>query len=256
MSDLEERSQKYKTGYDEQARRYDDRSFGHVGGQFTSRYKNEAIVDLFEQHGVFHQDAVLIDCPTGTGRVTHHLVQTDKPFAKIHAADISGGMLQVNKERLPAQPDKVNYIEGNMRELPLDDNSVDGAAIASFAYLVPSAQYMEFIGDIHRVLKPGGIAVIEVSNALCLYNPVSFAKVFYHHFIKRREVKSYVTAGELQRLFSPFEVVSYQGLDFPRLSGQYASYQKTSNWLGKTPFLKKFSGKFSVVLKKGSARDA
>ena len=252
MSKNENLDSRYSDMYDAEAAKYDKRSFASSRGSFSAQYKNELAIDFLEKYGALHDTSLILDCPSGTGRITHAIVSSGKPFGHIDAVDISQGMLKVNQDNLPAHRDKVTFTTVNMKQMDFEDNYFDAVVIASFAYLVPMAEYKDYVADIHRVLKPGGIAIIEVSNAFCAYSPISFVKVLWHRFVKRKKVKSFATAWELRRIFSPFEVAEYKGVEFPLIVKKYKFYETESRILGGLPILKWFSGKFTVVLRKNS----
>ncbi len=108
--------------------------------------------------------------------------------------------------------------------------------------------------DFYRVLKPGGIAILEASNALPAYNPINLFKVVTERFIRRKKVKSYILAWELRKAFRPFEFVRYTGVEFPKLFGSYKTYVTESKILGSYFPLKWFSGKFTIVLRKPESK--
>lgn len=245
-----DRDQHYVTVYDQQASGYDARSFSSTGGGFSKRYKNSLILQLLKQYGV--DVSTVLDCPAGTGRVTH-FAATDFGCDEIIACDISPNMLEKNRQSLPTTNAKVTFHVANMKSLPLSDASVSVACVTSFFYLIPREEYSAYLSDIHRVLKPGGLAIVEVSNVLPSYNPMNLFRVLKERFIERRSVKSYVGPLEFAELFKPFEVIGYRGAEFPLISKRYGVYVAMSRILGGTPILKWFSGKFTIVLRKSSS---
>ena len=250
MNDQNDLDTKYTAAYDAEADIYDNRSFGSKRGELSARYKNETVLKLLSCHGGIHENARILDCPSGTGRITHAIVTGDYPFGRIDAVDISEGMLKVNEAKLPAHHDKVAFTVTNMKKLKFESGSFDGAVIASFAYLIPQDEYKDYVADIYRVLKPGGVAVIEVSNTLCAYNPLSLVKVLKHRYLQKKKVKSSATFWEIGKLFGEFEVVEYRGAEFPMIFSNYSVYRAESKLLGGLPILKWFSGKFIVALRK------
>jgi len=67
---------------------------------------------------------------------------------------------QAKKELQNTQ--NTQFIQGNMYDLPLDDNSVDIAlSIRTLHHLqTPNV----FFNELHRILKPGGTAILEIPN--------------------------------------------------------------------------------------------
>ncbi len=246
------RDDHYVDLYNGQAAGYDLRSFGSRAGAFSCRYKNTLIVDYLHKFGCLGQMSTLLDCPSGTGRVTHFLVNSPCECKRIVVCDISPKMLERNRRTLPPTSAVVTFHEANMKQLPLKSDSVTAACVASFLYLVPRSEYATYLSDIYRVLRPGGIAIVEVSNTFPAYNPRNIVRVVRERFIEKRAVKSYISPSEFCDTFRPFEVVEYAGSEFPLISNRYSVYRQLSRLLGKTPVLKWFSGKFTIVLRKPS----
>lgn len=83
----------------------------------------------------------------------------------VYALDVSLEMLretrcgQVGSEREP------HFVQGRLPELPFPTGSFDAAmAIGVLAYLDDP---LGGLAEIRRVLKPGGVAILQVSNAAC-----------------------------------------------------------------------------------------
>jgi SAM-dependent methyltransferase len=107
----------------------------------------------------------------------------------------------LNAEELAKNPRLTHYFVQNLNQdpkLPLDDNSVDAVLnTVSVQYL----QYPEAIfSEIHRILKPGGIAIVSFSN-----------RMFYQKAIQTWRDRSELSRVELvKRYFEStpgFEVV-------------------------------------------------
>ena len=77
----------YQSSYNQEAAAYDEARFGSIRGEFAMRYKNKLAIELLEQFGALHENARLLDCPSGTGRLTHALAGSS--FGHIDAVDIS-----------------------------------------------------------------------------------------------------------------------------------------------------------------------
>lgn len=240
--------QKYESAYNEESAVYDDDRFGSKRGEFASRFKNDLLIRILNDAGADPSWRIL-DCPAGTGRVTHCLVESG--FKEVWAADISKSMLDVNQSKLPkVSGSSVDFSVTNMKELPFDDNHFDAVTMGSFFYLVPSTEYDSYVRDIYRVLKPGGIVIAEISNAIPAFNPLACARVLWKKLVLRRKIKSTVWAHELSNLFPEFEFVGYFGSEFPSFSGDFDAYSKKCKIFGERSPYRWFSGKFTVVLRK------
>lgn len=106
----------------------------------------------------------VIDIGSGPGILTRDLLARGYSPWEV---DVSLAMLQESRRRLREHgaAARVRFVEGRLPDLPFADRSFDGAAcVGLFAYLEDPAGSLR---EIRRLLKPGGVLVIQVSNALC-----------------------------------------------------------------------------------------
>lgn len=107
-------------------------------------------------------EATALDVGCGVGRLTRALATR---FARVEGIDISPPMVEEARGFAPPVPDNVRYqVCAGDGTIPLDDGSVDLA----FSYLVfqhlPSARLVQaYVQDVARVLRPGGIARVQVN---------------------------------------------------------------------------------------------
>jgi ubiquinone/menaquinone biosynthesis C-methylase UbiE len=239
----------YKEVYNEDARFYDQSRFGDTGSRHAKQVKNDLILDILDRNKLLSEDTRIIDIATGTGRIAHDLVK--KNFSRVFAADISRGMLEQNKANLDEKyHGKMAWTNANMKSLPFPDNSFDVVTIGSFFYLIPLDEYHGFTTDIHRILKPNGLFICEVSNTMGIFNPFSAMKVLIHKYWKKKKVKSYVNPWNIRRLFRNFSLEDFYGVEYPVISGNYGFYKRLTLFLGRFPITRLLGGKFLLVLRK------
>lgn len=100
--------------------------------------------------------ARILDVGCGTGLLTTRMLDELSP-AEIYGCDLSEGMLA----KAEARSAQVNWLHGRSEDLPLPDASVDVVTCTeSFHFYDKPAALAEF----HRVLAPGGHAVIAMIN--------------------------------------------------------------------------------------------
>jgi ubiquinone/menaquinone biosynthesis C-methylase UbiE len=100
---------------------------------------------------------------------------------QVVGVDLSAGMLRVAAARLPGR-----VVQGDLRRLPIRDGGVD-AVWSVYALLhVPRVDLATALGEVRRVLRPGGLAVLALATGegeVC--EPVSYAPActrwFVHH---------------------------------------------------------------------------
>ena len=120
----------------------------------------------------------ILDIATGTGDLAILMAETGAE--KITGVDISEGMMEVGRRKIAAKhlSDKIELVYGDSENLPFDDNAFDaitvGFGIRNFEDLEKG------LGEILRVLKPGGIFVILETSV-----PEKFPhKQGYHFYTK------------------------------------------------------------------------
>jgi ubiquinone/menaquinone biosynthesis C-methylase UbiE/DNA-binding transcriptional ArsR family regulator len=130
--------------------------FSSSGGQWD-RVRDELFGDRFHLAAL----AALVDgnwtvgdLGCGTGQVTAALA----PFvARVIAVDASAAMLQAAKKRLQGS-DNIDLRRGDLEALPIDDGRLDAATLMLVLHHVPEPE--RALGEVARVLKPGGRALI------------------------------------------------------------------------------------------------
>ena len=122
----------------------------------------------------------ILDIATGTGDLA--LMMSTLAPEKIIGLDISEGMLSVGKEKISKAQlnDKIEMVIGDSEDIRYADNTFDAITVSfgvrNFANLDKG------LGEIRRVLKPGGILVIlETSNPTKF--PFKQGYKFYTSFI-------------------------------------------------------------------------
>lgn len=80
--------------------------------------------------------------------------------------DISPGVLEAAAEANPA----VRYLEYDGRRLPFDDESFDLAFAICVVHHVPVAEWNDFVAEIARCVRPGGLVLLFEHNPL---NPLT-----------------------------------------------------------------------------------
>ena len=96
------------------------------------------------------------DIGGGYGRLANEYL---KRAHKIYIFDYSKTELAQAKE---IYGDKIETKAGDIYELPFKDNELDGLMMVRVTHHLKDLE--KAVGELYRVLKPGGIAVIEVAN--------------------------------------------------------------------------------------------
>ncbi len=107
------------------------------------------------------------DIGGGYGRLANEYL---KRARKVYIFDYSKTELKQAKE---IYGDKIETKVGDIYKLPFKDNELDGLMMVRVTHHLKDMR--KAISELYRVLKPGGVAVIEVANKRTLPKMVRFA---------------------------------------------------------------------------------
>lgn len=124
---------------------------------------------------------LILDVATGTGDFAFEALSILQP-EKIIGVDISQGMLDIAKQKIEKRgmQDRFEIKLGDSEKLPFEANEFDAVTVA---YGVRNFEDLQKgLNDIHRVLKPGGKAVVlEFSKPKAF--PIKQLYNFYFNYI-------------------------------------------------------------------------
>jgi SAM-dependent methyltransferase len=236
----------YRDVYNLQASRYNTTRYGYDGGAFARDAKNHVILDILRRYQLSDQSKELLDVASGTGRIAHAILEN--LACNMTAFDVSAAMLSINRRELnSAYSTRIRFQVGDMTEIPFGSEEFDAATLGSFLYLVPCNLYSHYTRGIYRVLKPGGLLICEVSNALNLHLG-TFMKTMWHKHGRKLQIKSYVYPNLLKQLFRPFDVCEIIGVEYPISFLPISPRLRLTYFLGKTNPTRFLGGKMIVVL--------
>lgn len=118
-------------------------------------YSSEArrIHELGEQHQK-SQGNFLLDVACGTGLHAGYLSE----FYQVEGVDIDENMLNMARERHP----KIPFYQGDMRDYdPGRQFDVVTCLFSAIGYMKDTAQLRQAIGNMGKLLKPGGVMFVE-----------------------------------------------------------------------------------------------
>ncbi|KLK94067.1 ubiquinone biosynthesis methyltransferase UbiE [Microvirga vignae] len=96
-----------------------------------------------------------LDVAGGTGDIAFRILDSGGPQTRVTVLDINGEMLKVGAERAGYRYEgRIDFVEANAEELPLESNTYDAYTIAFGIRNVPRIDAA--LREAHRVLKPGG----------------------------------------------------------------------------------------------------
>ncbi|MBG9590538.1 demethylmenaquinone methyltransferase [Cytobacillus firmus] len=145
----------------------------------------------FQQHLRWRKDTMkkmnvqkgtkALDVCCGTADWSIALAEAVGESGKVVGLDFSKNMLKIGEEKIKERKLKqVELVHGNAMELPFADNSFDYVTIGFGLRNVPD--YLQVLKEMHRVVKPGGLAVCLETSQPTMFG-YKQAYYFYFRFI-------------------------------------------------------------------------
>ena len=118
-------------------------------------------VDFIEESLAVAKGAMLLDLGCGTGR---HAIELTRRGYKVVGFDLSLPMLAKAAEEAQERNQKLNFVQGDMREMTFED-TFDGIYCwnTSFGFFEEDKNN-QVVQRVHKALKKGGQFVLEVGN--------------------------------------------------------------------------------------------
>lgn len=167
--------------------------------------KNE--IELFSKILQSSKESMILDLACGQGR--HSLELSRQGYTNIYGLDRSHFLIRKAKAIMQQEGLKVNFKEGDARKLPFQNDLFDVVMILgnSFGYFESTEDDVKILQEVHRILKPGGIFLIDVADGAYLkknFSPRSWEWIDKKHFVCRERS----LAKDNERLISR-EVISH-----------------------------------------------
>ena len=132
------------------------RAYTEIAGRYADRWDSAENTWIDEAADRFAADlpagALVADVGCGPGRDT---VRLREKGLRAHGFDLSHAMLTARD--VPGQ------VRADLRVLPLRDGALDGLWCAAVLLHIPRAMIPEALAEFHRVLRPGGRAMITIA---------------------------------------------------------------------------------------------
>lgn len=159
-AELDHFEQQYRRRYTAESHRYEQIRFSHQAGQAFNQTEQQAIWDLLR----IRPGQRLLDVAAGTGRIAAALAERG---LDVVAYDLTQNMLrqtQLKADRLASG--SLRCVGGNGRTLPFPSGQFDAVISIRFLHLFPVARYRAFVQEMWRVVRPGGVLLVQFDSAL------------------------------------------------------------------------------------------
>lgn len=137
--------------------------FAGQDADFFIRVKADMVKNLVKKYCDNLDTAKVLDVGSGVGMVDRYLVADIK---NLYGVDIEEGVVN----RAVVNNPGVKYSVYNGELLPFEENTMDFTFAINVMHHVPVTLWQNFVNEMRRVLKPGGVAVVFEHNPL---NPLT-----------------------------------------------------------------------------------
>jgi ubiquinone/menaquinone biosynthesis C-methylase UbiE len=194
-----------KQKYDREAARYDRARRGlffDLAGKIVA-----------EMAGPLDGRAVL-DVPIGTGRMLPYLEGVPRASRYV-GLDISQPMLMQARRVAWRHGAERTYrgARASLWDLPLASEQFDLVLVLRLFHLFPPETYAAALREVHRVLRPGGVAIVEMRN-----HHRGIALGHLRRWLDRRDPRElphyYIRPRQLEPVFGPLRIEETRGYWF------------------------------------------
>lgn len=132
-------------------------SFSGLSVDYFTRVKANYLVEAATAHFGETGTRDVLDVGCGVGNY-HSLIK--QRVGKLHGVDVSNASIQTARANHP----EVEYAAYDGVSLPYEDEAFDLAFTICVVHHVPAENWPGFFREMHRVLRPGGMAVVFEHN--------------------------------------------------------------------------------------------
>jgi ubiquinone/menaquinone biosynthesis C-methylase UbiE len=126
------------------------------------------------------------------------------------ACDLTLNMLRHAQSRDTAPDAQLNCIGGNGRMLPFADDQFDAVIAIRFLHLFPAALIRPFIEEMWRVLRPGGVLLLQFDSALSGGGLV-WLRESYRRFVRHHKPRYLIWPGQIEQLLEGIAPATVHG---------------------------------------------
>ena len=196
-----------KSFYEQDAKDYDLKRWISATGEYNDQIHKKITLSL---SWPINQQWVL-EVAIGTGRIAIELALRG---ANVVGIDISQAMLNQTKSKIQALGiyQKVKLVAGNAYTLPFAKGSFDKCVCINALNHIPNTRRV--IQEISRVLKPGGILVINFTNLWSLYFPIGLIVNLRNRSWRNKVYTHWHTTSQIRRICKEanLEICEIQGM--------------------------------------------
>ncbi len=147
----------WRVFYRQEAENYEASRYGGAYGRLFKQLHHGTLAEFLSAL----PPAPVLDVAAGTGHVTELLAALGFPVTSV---DLTEEMLAAARKRVREKGLRVGFVLGNAFSLPFADETFPLIVSTRFLHLWPQDQQRALIGEMARVLKRGGILIVDFDN--------------------------------------------------------------------------------------------
>ncbi|MFC1699072.1 radical SAM protein [Candidatus Omnitrophota bacterium] len=187
--------------YSQEAKKYDQNRFSSSAGSVFFELEEQLIKRML---GPETKDKIVaLDVASGTGRIAGAIAR--RRNIAVTAVDQNIDMLhQAEQKARQARINNIGFAVTNARQLAFKEQSFDLVSSIRFLTIIKPEHFSFYIDEMKRVLKTGGVLLVEFNNKLDLRELI--------RIVGRRKSP---WPWQINRIFSGMEIVDKKGCWFP-----------------------------------------
>lgn len=150
--------ERLETFYRAEAARYDASRYRTLYGRLYARLHHEALAAALDN---IPRDARVLEVACGTGHVTGLLQALG--FTVV-ACDLTPAMMEQARDRYAGRVPKIRFVRADATRLPFAATTFDLVVSTRFLHLFDSSGQTTVLGEMARVLRPGGRLLVDFDN--------------------------------------------------------------------------------------------
>ena len=208
--DLRKRQQRI---YERAATDYDAVRFGAPAGRWLQLINETEMAAALERHTPASPHGLrCLDLGCGTGRLAVPLARRGHRMVGLDATRAM--VAQLGQREASA---RVSCIQGDAFRLPFGADSFDAVYSLRLFHLFKPEIYPRLISEIHRVLRPGGISIVEVNNPDFALGLGWWRDRIRRRWLERREVSSTIRIKGISEFWRKWDLLEIRGIWWPGL---------------------------------------
>ncbi len=178
--------------YSVEAERYESARYGSTYGRAFRKAHRDVVSDLLSRGD---GGGAALDVASGTGQL---IPCTLRRCDQMVACDLTPEMMKVSRRLYGSEA--LTFVQADALKLPFADQSFELVASSRFLHLFPVEQQVQILAEMRRVVKPGGLVLVDVYNSIPRRVLAPAIALYRKLMRKRQEMDRYSSPAEARRM--------------------------------------------------------